>query len=143
VNPACAGCHKLTDPVGLGMEHIDGAGQLRTAEDGHPIDASGSLDGIAFADVAGIGPALRENPAAPACLVNRLYAYATARVPARNERRFLHHLEQEFAGDDYRVPALLRKISLSEAMYAVKPPAAEKPPAVRTAANIEGLRAKS
>jgi hypothetical protein len=143
VNPACAGCHKLTDPVGLGMEHIDGAGQLRTAEDGHPIDASGSLDGIAFADVAGIGPALRENPAAPACLVNRLYSYATARVPARNERRFLHHLEQQFADDDYRVPALLRKISLSEAMYAVKPPAAEKPPAVRTAANIEGLRAKS
>jgi len=122
IEPACAGCHKLTDPVGLGMEHIDGAGQLRTNEDGYAIDASGSLDGFEFQDVAGIGPALRENVAAPACLVNRLYAYATARVPARNERKYLKYLEGEFADEGYRVPALLRRIALDEAMYAVKPP---------------------
>lgn len=123
--PACAGCHKLTDPVGLGMEHIDGAGQLRTSEDGFAIDASGSLDGFEFQDVAGIGPALRENVAAPACLINRLYAYATARAPARNERKYLKYLEGEFADDGYRVPALLRRIALDEAMYAVKPPSTQ------------------
>lgn len=120
--PACAGCHKLTDPVGLGMEHIDGAGQLRTTEAGYAIDASGSLDGFEFKDVSGIGPALRENVAAPACLVNRLYSYATARVPARNERKYLKNLERQFADEGYRVPALLRHIALDEAMYAVKPP---------------------
>lgn len=122
IQPACAGCHKLTDPVGLGMEHIDGAGQLRTSEGGYAIDASGSLDGFEFNDVAGIGPALRENVAAPACLVNRLYSYATARVPARNERKYLKSLEQQFAEEGYRVPALLRHIALDEAMYAVKAP---------------------
>jgi hypothetical protein len=123
VEPACAGCHKLTDPVGLGMEHVDGAGQLRVDEDGYPIDATGTLDGFAFADVAGIGPALFDNRAAPHCLVNRVYAYATARTPARNERRYLKHLHGKFAEGDYRVPALLREIALGDAMYAVKAPA--------------------
>ena len=63
--PACAGCHQLTDPIGLGLENLDGAGQLRTTENGLPIDASGDLDGIPFADAAGLGQAIRDNPATP------------------------------------------------------------------------------
>jgi hypothetical protein len=137
IEPACAGCHKLTDPVGLGMEHIDGAGQLRTSEEGYPIDATGELDGFDFKDVAGIGPALRENPAAPACLVNRLYSYATARTPVRNERKYLKHLEHRFEDDGFKVRALLREIALGEAMYAVRQPAA------RTAAVNGSPRGKS
>jgi hypothetical protein len=43
-------------------------------------------------------------------------------VPARNERKYLKYLEGEFADEGYRVPALLRRIALDEAMYAVKPP---------------------
>ena len=137
IEPACAGCHKLTDPVGLGMEHIDGAGQLRTSEEGYPIDATGELDGFNFKDVAGIGPALRENPAAPACLVNRLYSYATARTPVRNERKYLKHLEHRFEDEGFKVRALLREIALGEAMYAVRQPAA------RTAAVNGSPRGKS
>lgn len=127
LQPACAGCHKITDPVGLGMEHIDGAGQLRTAESGVAIDAHGSLDGIEFADVGGIGPAMHDNPAAPACLVDRMYAYATARPTQRNERKYVKYLEREFARDDYRVPALLHKIAISDALYAVRPPVEPSP----------------
>jgi hypothetical protein len=57
---ACAGCHKLTDPIGLAMELFDGAGQYRETENGAPIDTSGDLDGIVFADGSGLGPALRD-----------------------------------------------------------------------------------
>ncbi len=119
---ACAGCHKLTDPVGLGMEHLDGAGQLRTAESGAPIDASGSLDGIEFKDVAGLGKAMRENAAVPPCVVNRLYAYATARAPTKEEKPLLEYFASEFAGANYRVPELLREIAVSDALFAVKTP---------------------
>src|SRR5262249_38157511 len=28
-NPVCAGCHKITDPIGLALENFDGAGQYR------------------------------------------------------------------------------------------------------------------
>jgi hypothetical protein len=119
--PSCAGCHKLTDPVGLGMEHLDGAGQLRTAENGAPIDASGEIDGRKFGDVAGLGKALRDNPALPNCLVNRMYAYAAARPPQKDEKAVLQYLEEDFASRQYKVPGLLRAIALSDSLYAVKP----------------------
>ena len=44
-NPVCAGCHKITDPIGLAFENFDGAGQFRATERGAAIDASGALDG--------------------------------------------------------------------------------------------------
>ena len=28
-NPACAGCHKLMDPIGLALENFDGIGRWR------------------------------------------------------------------------------------------------------------------
>ena len=132
LQPACAGCHKITDPVGLGMEHLDGAGQLRTAEGGVAIDARGTLDGIAFNDVGGIGPAMHDNPAAPACLVDRLYAYAIARPTQRNERKYLKYLEQQFERDQYRVPDLLHRIAISDALYAVRTPAEPAPALARS-----------
>ena len=41
--PACAGCHKLMDPIGLGFENFDAAAGWRTTENGKPIDASGDV----------------------------------------------------------------------------------------------------
>ena len=120
---SCAGCHKLMDPIGLAMEQFDGAGQFRTAENDTPIDPSGELDGIPFNDAASLGQALHDNPAAPACVANRLYAYAAGRSPARSEREWLGHLEQRFAQTGYKVPELLREIVLSSAFYRVTPPA--------------------
>ncbi len=119
---SCAGCHKLTDPIGLALERIDGAGQLRTTERDMTIDSSGDLDGVKFTDAAGLGLAMRNNPAAPGCVVNRLYSYAVARVPARGDRPFLVHLAENFAAADYRVPTLLRDIATSDAIFAVAPP---------------------
>lgn len=42
-DPGCAACHKVMDPLGLGLENFDAVGQWRTKDDGHKIDASGSL----------------------------------------------------------------------------------------------------
>ncbi|RPI56540.1 MAG: DUF1592 domain-containing protein, partial [Acidobacteria bacterium] len=42
-NPTCAGCHRLTDPVGFALEHYDAVGRWRTMDGGEPIDASGTL----------------------------------------------------------------------------------------------------
>ncbi len=131
-DPSCAGCHKLMDPLGLALENFDGAGQQRSLDDGVPIDTSGELNGIRFNDSAGLGPALRDDPAAPACLVRRAYTYAVARPILRSERKLLNWLEDGFAGDGYRLRGLIRDIATSEAFMAVgQPPAAA--PALRTA----------
>src|SRR4029079_5203297 len=42
-NVACAGCHKLMDPVGFSLENFDAVGRWRTFEEGKPIDATGGL----------------------------------------------------------------------------------------------------
>jgi hypothetical protein len=50
VNPGCASCHTLMDPIGLGLESFDGIGHYRTMERGSPIDATGN---IYYSDVEG------------------------------------------------------------------------------------------
>lgn len=42
-DPGCASCHKAMDPLGLGLENFNAVGQWRDKDEGHPIDASGSL----------------------------------------------------------------------------------------------------
>ncbi len=122
--PSCAGCHKIMDPIGLALEKFDGIGQFRTAENGEAIDTSGNLDGVKFEDAAGLGAALHDNPAATACVVNRLYSYAVGRVPNKGENEWVSVLQKNFAEDNYRFTALLRRIAMSDAFYAVSSQAA-------------------
>ncbi|NKB43734.1 MAG: DUF1592 domain-containing protein [Alphaproteobacteria bacterium] len=120
---SCAGCHKLMDPIGLAMETFDGAGQLRTMENGVVIDTSGELDGISYSDAVGLGEALHQNPSAPACVTHRLYAYGTGRSPVPAERQWMAYLEEKFAETGYKVSDLLQEMVLSDAFYRVIPPA--------------------
>jgi hypothetical protein len=124
--PTCAGCHAIMDPIGLGLENFDGAGEYRTTENGAPIDASGQLDGVSYKDAASLGKALHDDPATTSCLTTRLYGYAVGRAPTRDEAAFILYLNGRFAADGYRVPQLLKRIALSDAFYAVSP----APPAV-------------
>jgi len=45
VNPSCAACHQLMDPIGFGYANFDGIGRWRAMEEGKAIDSSGSLKG--------------------------------------------------------------------------------------------------
>jgi hypothetical protein len=130
-NPVCAGCHKITDPIGLALENFDGAGQFRTTERGAPIDASGELDGRKFSDPAGLARAVHDNPMLTSCLVKRAYTYGTGGPVKANDKTVLPYLNGQFAASQYRFPALLRTIALSRAFSHVSEPAAA--PATKTA----------
>jgi len=119
--PSCAGCHRITDPIGLSLEQFDGAGAFRTTENGALIDASGGLDGYEFDGAVGLGEALRENPELPRCLVQRVYSYGTGGPPALEARAVLDYFNQEFADQGYRLRDLLRTIALSNAFRRVTP----------------------
>ncbi len=123
-NPVCAGCHRITDPIGLALENFDGAGEFRVSENGAPIDASGSLDGKSFSDAVGLGQVLHDDPQLPQCLVTRAYDYATGGTPKGNDKAVLSYLNQRFVADGYRLPALLRTIALSQVFSQVTPRAA-------------------
>jgi len=123
-NPSCAGCHLITDPIGLSLENFDGAGRYRRTENGVVLDVSGELDGTMYDDAVGLAEATRNHPKLPYCLVNRLYAYATGGpVSLRYDRDSLAYFTERFAGDGYRLPGLLREIAGSDAFLRVRPPA--------------------
>ena len=126
---ACAGCHKITDPIGLGLENFDGAGALRTTENGETIDPSGNLDGKPFKDAAGLAQQIHDNPATASCLVNRLYSYALGRAPQRDEKDVVAYFQASFAGDGYSVRKLLHRIATSKAFYDVRPTSSAPTPA--------------
>ena len=122
--PMCAGCHKITDPIGLALENFNGAGGWQTKENGEVIDTTGSLDGVAFDDGIGLGKALRNNPAVPSCLVDRVSAYALGRTPAKSESSWVGKLKDHFAANGYVVPALMKEITTSPEFFRASMPEA-------------------
>lgn len=120
-NPSCAGCHLITDPMGLSLENFDGAGIFRETENGAALDITGELDGIFYDDINGLASAMRDHPKLSACLVNRLYAFGTGGpVSLRYDRDILSWFESRFVEEDYRLKALLRELVLSRAFSAVR-----------------------
>jgi hypothetical protein len=116
-NPTCAGCHRRVDPIGLSLENFDGVGVYRTHENGVLIDASGELDGTQFSDPVTLGQAVRNNPAAPACLTKRATEYAMRRPLGASETAWVKDLSERFAKDGYRLRPLLRNIATSTEFF--------------------------
>ena len=119
---SCAGCHKLMDGIGLSLENYDGAGQFRVRDAGIEIDAKGELNGVDYQDTLGFSQALRDDPAIPSCLVERVFAYSAGRSPARADKPWLNFLVDSFADDDYRFRPLMRAIVSSMNFFRVVPP---------------------
>lgn len=107
--PACAGCHRITDPIGLALEQFDGVGSFRLVDNGLPIDPSGSLDGVDFEEPLGLASALSKNPSITQCISDRLYSYALAREIKSSDRDYLEYLYNEFDQEDYDLAQLIKR----------------------------------
>ena len=122
----CAGCHKITDPVGLSLERFDGIGKFRVTENEAPIDASGTMDGVSFEGAAGMGKTLAASPDTTQCLASRSFEYATGR-PAQ-DLALIERLEKRFAAGGYGIRALFTQVaSMPEAYRVQGAPPAEGP----------------
>ncbi len=119
--PMCAGCHKLTDPLGLALENFDSAGEFRTSENGVRIDASGELSGKPFVGAQGLAQAVHDDPAAVSCVAQRAFAFETGYLPPKDDPRW-RQIQQQFAASHYDVLALLRTLALSELSYSPSEP---------------------
>ena len=109
VNPTCASCHKLMDPLGFALENFDAIGQWRTTEAKTPIDASGVLpDGTKFQ-----GPAeLREillsrHEEFVHTLTEKLFTYALGRAVEYYDIPVIRKITREAAPSDYRWSSLV------------------------------------
>jgi len=114
-NEVCAGCHSLMDPIGLGLEEMDGIGVYRQTENGAPIDPSGELNGASFADAVELGEVLSRDPGLGPCFVESLYRYAVGRDIDPGEWAWLSTVESELQRSGYHWRDVLRTIVLSDA----------------------------
>ena len=119
----CSGCHKIMDPVGLALENFDTIGGYRAMENGTPIDASGELDGMKFADVEGLGKAVHDDPATGNCIINRVYEFGAGHKPNKSEAEWMKSdLQKSFEANGYKFTDLLRNIASSDVFYRALPP---------------------
>lgn len=118
-DPSCAGCHRITDPIGLSMENYDAVGAWRTHENGALIDVTGEFEGQAYDGLMDLAARFRESPAVPACAVQRVVEYATGRATGDGDAATLDALGEGFAADGYSFPALMRRVALSPLLRSV------------------------
>jgi hypothetical protein len=120
-DPRCASCHAMTDPIGFGMENFDSAAKYRTLDNGQPIDASGTLGGSSFTNLAELGAALRKEPVLGPCLVSKMYANALGRAPIEMDGAALDRLAGSFASGGNHVDELLVNLVTSDSFRFVEP----------------------
>ena len=82
-NPACAGCHKVLDPLGLGLESFDSFGKWRTTYDAlaqAPIDSSGEFsDGFKFKNTEEMLSYLATSSTVKTCMTRKMLELALYR----------------------------------------------------------------
>jgi hypothetical protein len=111
-NPACAGCHRVTDPLGFVLENFDGVGAFRTREAGLPVDASGTApDGTPVNGVIELRNALlKHQDAFVFTLTEKLMIYALGRGLEAYDMPVVREIVRDAGRQDYRFGALLTGI---------------------------------
>lgn len=118
-DPACAACHTLMDPIGLGFEHYDAVGQWRDTENNLPIDATGDITG---SDVSGpfdgavqLSQKLAQSQQVKDCLVKTWFRFAQGRAVSEADNANLAILSASFAQSQFRIQDLMVAITQTNA----------------------------
>ena len=124
-NPACASCHSLIDPIGLGLEKFDGVGAYRKdltmripsfdrkkepRSVSVPIDSSGWVAGIQgseFQTPRELGAALARTPQCQECLVKQYFRYAMGRRETSADRAVIARVLATFRDSQFRFQELM------------------------------------
>jgi hypothetical protein len=119
-NPACAGCHDLLDPIGLGLEELDGVGAFRAQELGRALDSSGALppQNVPFTGAAQLAALLQADPRFTSCLSRKLMAYALGRRFVDADAPFLDEAVSALRERGSSLDQLLELVVLSPAFRA-------------------------
>lgn len=119
--PSCAGCHAISDPLGLSLENYDPIGVYRDKEQGEVIDASADhvITG-AFVGAQGLGAALAGLDDSTLCLVRNLYRHGTGHVETEGELPLLVMLRDRMAENGYSLRGFLVSLVSNDAFVTIE-----------------------
>ncbi|MEI9953499.1 MAG: DUF1592 domain-containing protein [Pseudomonadota bacterium] len=102
VEPLCASCHTVMDPIGFTFEHYDAAGRWRDIDGGQAVDATGALTGTdvdgALDGVPSLATRLARSTEVSTCAATQWFRYAFGR-------------SEQTSGDTCTIAALSRALS--------------------------------
>jgi hypothetical protein len=114
---ACAGCHRLIDPVGFAFENYDGIGRRRTQDNGLPVEASGvvhSPDGkapdVQLTGLPDLAQYLASSDEVKSCLVRYWSYYAYGQAAWKQDACTQDAVKAEAAQHGYSMQSVLQAI---------------------------------
>lgn len=113
---SCQSCHKLMDPIGLGLENFDAIGRFRFKENGVVLETEqdaatlGTFDGPKE-----LGALIAEDKRSHDCLTRNLFRFATGHIETEGEVGSIQSMTEAFEQADYDIPTLLVEIVSSPA----------------------------
>jgi hypothetical protein len=118
----CAGCHAVINPFGFMQENFDPIGRWRTADDGHPIDATISVN---FLDE---GPFMANGPVESLkgftgsmrfkqCFVRQMFRFYTGRDETAADDPVLRQMFFGFANNDEQAVVQLLRVLATSASF--------------------------
>jgi hypothetical protein len=119
-NKACAGCHKLIDPLGFFQEHYDALGRWRTTDNGFPVNTRIKVGFLDEGDATTTTPveALKlftNSLMFKQCFVRQMFRYYLGRNEEPSDDPFLRQMFIAFAQNDSLLD-LVRMLALSDRM---------------------------
>jgi len=100
----CAGCHVVSiNPLGFALENFDALGQVRTMDNGKPVNTADTYQlatgAVSFAGAPELMALLADAPEAHACYSRRLGEFALARDMDETDRQLVNEILATSSGD--------------------------------------------
>ena len=116
-NPSCAGCHRLMDPIGLGLENFDVIGKWRDRDGKDAIDAKGQLvDGRSFEGPAELVALLSaKKTQITENFVTRMLTFALGRGLQRQDKCDIDRIIEHANQNSRSIRSIVEAIVMSDA----------------------------
>jgi mono/diheme cytochrome c family protein len=108
-NPACAGCHRVMDPIGFSLENFDAVGQWRTSDEGAKIDPAGVMfNGSKIDGPVSVREILMAKPDIfTGVFTEKLMIYALGRGVQYYDMPTVRAIVRDAAHNDYRFSSIV------------------------------------
>ncbi len=124
---ACAGCHSLIDPIGVGFLAYDAAGQFDPEVDETQYGITPALPGDGggkFENIGELALMLRARPELSRCLTERMFLYTSGRQAAAADACTVAHATEQFDAEQGRFSSILEGLVLAPEFRLRRAPAA-------------------